>query len=1060
MKKYNVLLVALVFWSALLANPKRNPHPEFENPAIQGINKEAPHASFFSFHTEQGALAGDPCQSPYYLSLDGVWKFKYVTGIANRLHDFANVKTDLADWDNIEVPCNLEMKGYGVPIYFNVGYEFAPGWNFVPPLVDMEKNSLGYFRREFELPKEWDGQQTFIHFGAIKSMGNVWVNGEKVGMSKDSKTPAEFDITPYVHPGKNTVAIELVRWSDASYMECQDFWRLSGLSRSVYLYSQPKVRLRDFFAKALLDNDYQDGLFSLEVDLKNHQQVSSRHEVIYQIIDQAGTLVSSGSQSVTIPVGSQSVHFSSKIAKVKQWSAEIPNLYTLLISLKDEKGQISEATSVKIGFRSVEIKDGLLLVNGKRVLIKGVNLHEFDQHTGQVVDPALVKLDMQRMKELNVNAIRTSHYPQPEFFYQMADQYGFYVVGEHNIETHAMGYDLKKGGTLANNLEWTEAHMARAKNGLERDKNHACVIIWSLGNEAGNGYNFYQNYLWIKQRDNTRPVQYEGARYEWNTDIFCPMYAGIESMEDYAKKHKDRPLIQCEYAHAMGNSVGNLQDYWDMIAKYPNLQGGFIWDWVDQGLLVKNDRGQFWAYGGDFGPKGTPSHGNFVINGVVFPDRSLKPHSYEVKKVYQEIAFKPVDLANGKVEVINNHCFKSLADFVISWEILANGKVVRKGSFDALEVVPGQSSTVAFRPLPSLSAKQTEYFVRFSACTRFASPLLPKGTEVAYEQFPLTPYVPGNHKLNRQGVVNLEEDGGTTVISGKGFSVTFDRQTGIMVSYRYKGSELLLDGKGPRPAFWRAPTDNDYGWKMPSLCAIWKQASENPLAASVFKADRTPQGVRVEVRHNFADGKAAWTSAYLVDANGVVKVENSLVAQDESLPFIPRIGMKMQMPHLFSKLTYFGRGPWENYCDRKTSSLVGRYTASVADLYVPYIRPQENGHRTDVRWLALSGAKRSGLLVVADSLLEFNVLNMPIEDFDAGPSKDKNPMHTTDIVPKPLVEVHLDYRQMGVGGDNSWGAKPHGAYMLKPRKEAYRYSFSLVPFEMESEIDKSLREIK
>jgi beta-galactosidase len=747
------------------------------------------------------------------------------------------------------------------------------------------------------------------------------------------------------------------------------------------------------------------------------------------------------------------LNFKTTIPSVKAWSAETPNLYTLILIMKDAPDNTTEVTSVKIGFRTSEVKDGLFLVNGKRVLIKGVNLHEFNPMTGQVIDKATTMLDMERMKQLNINAIRLSHYPQPEFFYDLADKYGFYLVDEANIESHGMGYDPSKGKSLANNLEWTEAHLFRTRNMFERDKNHPSVIIWSLGNEAGNGYNFYQTYLFIRSRDKMRPVQYERARLEWNTDIYCPMYAKIENIEQYAQKYTDRPLILCEYEHAMGNSVGNIKDYWEIIEKYSNLQGGFIWDWVDQGLADKNEKGEFWAFGGDYGPKGTPSDGNFLINGVVFPDRSLKPHSHEVKHVYQNIGFKADDLSSGRFTIINKFRFTNLKKFVFTYEITANGKVIEFGKLPVLDIGPEQSKQVLINTNKLQPKPGVEYFMTISAKTTIAENMLPAGWEIASEQFKL-PVENGKKQfdLSKAGKVAYKE-GDYIDITGSNFSIAIDTKTGIMTSYISNGNELLLNGFGPRPAFWRAPTDNDFGWHMPGICHLWKQATEQTPVADRIETIQLGDAVQVEVFYNFDSVQAIWKTQYNVMGNGAVKMINELMNADNKIPVIPRIGMKMRMPAEFTQLEYFGRGPWENYCDRNSSAFVGLYKSTVADQYVPYIRPQENGHRTGVRWMVLIRNDGSGLLVVADSLIEFNVLNNPLEDFDAGPDKNQNLCHNNDIKPKKLVELHIDYCQIGVGGDDSWGAWPHEQYLIRPRTQGYKYGFFLIPFSSSKEFE-------
>lgn len=1055
MKKSIILFVGLLSIAFLRAQD-RPPHPELENPSIQGINKEYPHATFISYDSRENALLNDKSKSSRLQMLNGIWKFNFVTGVSNRLKNFAALNIGLTDWNEIPVPSNMEIQGYGIPIYVNIGYEFYPEWNFNPPYInDLEKNNIGYYRRDFEIPQSWDGKQIFIHFGSIKSVGFVWVNGQKVGMSKDSKTPQEFDITKYVKPGNNTIAVEVFRWSDASYLECQDFWRLSGIPREVYVYAQPKVRLRDFFAVASLDDTYTNGVFNLDVELKNHTQKKTQYSVTYEILDDKGEGVASGTKVVELTDTTGHTTFETAILAVKKWSAETPNLYTLLLTIKDKDGNISEITSAKIGFRTSEIKDGLFLINGKSVLIKGVNLHEFHQNTGQVIDQSTTLLDMERMKQLNINAIRLSHYPQPEFFYKLADKYGFYIIDEANIESHGMGYDLSKGKTLGNNPDWCEAHLFRTRNMVERDKNHPSVVIWSLGNEAGNGYNFYQTYLLIENRDTTRPVQYERAGLEWNTDIFCPMYMKLPDLERYAQKHNDRPLIMCEYAHAMGNSIGNFKDYWDVIEKYPNLQGGCIWDWVDQGLADENENGKFWAYGGDYGSDGTPSDGNFCINGVVFPDRSFKPHSLEVKHVYQNIDFKADDLSSGKFIVTNKFRFTNLSKYEFTYEITANGENIRNGDLPILHIAPEQSKTISINTEDIDVGPGVEYFITISAKTSDAENLLPAGWEIASEQFQLPIEAPTKQfDVSSTGEVTYQ-DGDTSIeISGNNFLLFIDKKSGIITSYKNNGKELLLNGYGPRPAFWRAPTDNDYGWKMPKVCQPWKQVSEDSLVAESIKTSQQGNEVNVEVVYKLDLVKSTWKTQYTVMGNGVVKVENLLETSDTTMPVIPRIGMKMQMPVEFSQLEYFGRGPWENYCDRNSSTFVGHYKSTVAEQYVPYIRPQENGHRTDVRWLALTNDDGNGFLIVADSLIEFNALNNPIEDFDAGIDKDKNLLHSNDITHKDLVELHIDYRQMGVAGDDSWGAMPHEPYLIRPDTKGYRYGFTMVPISSSKEVEK------
>jgi beta-galactosidase len=1038
---------------------KHEPDPEIENPAVLSINKELPHSTFMTYSDRAAAMKDIKEESQWFIGLNGKWKFNFVQGKTNRLQDFYKTDLDLSKWADIDVPSNMEMKGYGIPIYTNLEYEWAPGYTQQIPTVDMENNSFGYYRKDFTIPESWKGRQIFVHFGAVKSAGYIWVNGKKVGLTKDSKTPAEFDLTPYVQIGKNTIAVEVIRWTDGSYLECQDFWRMSGLSREVYLYSQPKVRIRDYFAKALLDDKYKDGVFSIELEIKNHTSKKSNSTIEFEILDDAGKKVAGGKTQILVEGEGKTseAKLEAVVKDVKQWSAETPNLYSLLISIKDEKGNVTEFTSSKIGFRTVEIKNGLLLVNGKRVLFKGVNMHEFSPVNGQVITEELMMKDIEQMKKLNVNAMRTCHYPQPEQWYKLCDKYGLYLIGEANIESHAMGYNLQKGGTLGNNPEWLDAHMFRMKNSVERDKNHASIIVWSLGNEAGNGYNFYNTYLWTKKRDNTRPVQYERAGLEWNTDIYCPMYARIPWMEEYAQKYHDRPLIQCEYSHAMGNSEGNLKDYWDLIEKYPNLQGGYIWDWVDQGLLKKDEKGNsYWAFGGDFGPKGTPSDGNFLINGVVFPDRSFKPHSFEVKKVYQNIGFAPANIAEGKFEIINKFRFTNLDKYVFDWDIEANGQKIKSGILGQISVEPEQKKQISI-DLSDIKPKAgVEYFINFHSKVNTPDPFLPLGWELASEQFKLPVYeekIP--YSLPQVEKIDLKEDTAIN-LSTKDFSLSIDKKSGVITSYKFKNNEMIKDGKGPRPNFWRAPSDNDYGWKMPIKCGEWKNASEVDLKAEKAVAKTNEDGsVTVEVEYEFPNVKATWKTNYTVFGNGIIKVNNKLVTADSTMPVIPRIGMKMQLPAQYENLEYFGRGPVENYIDRKYCANVGQYLSKVKDQYTPYVRPQENSHKTDTRWLTLYDNNKSGLAIVADSLFEFSALNNPVEDFDAGIDKDLNFKHINDITPKNLVELNIDYKMMGLGGDDSWGATPHQQYTIYPSAKYFEYGYALVPFDKAKEDDLS-----
>lgn len=674
--------------------------------------------------------------------------------------------------------------------------------------------------------------------------------------------------------------------------------------------------------------------------------------------------------------------------------------------------------------------------------------------------------DFELWKKYNVNTVRTCHYPQQKRFYELCDEYGFYVIDEANIETHGMGYSLQAGGSLGNNPLYLPAHLDRLKDMVERDKNHPSIITWSLGNEAGNGYCFYETYLWLKQRDPSRPVQYERAEHEWNTDIVCPMYISPKGIEAYALNPKShRPLILCEYAHAMGNSLGNFQDYWDIIEKYDLLQGGCIWDWVDQGLKKTNEKGEkFWAYGGDYGDTGTPSDGDFCINGIVYPDRKIKPQTIEMGKVYQNIKFKNFDRTKGTIEVQNEFFFTDLDKYDFAYAVKGNGKVLKTGKF-TVSLRPRQKCTVALNGLPNMDKETVDYQIEFEARQKKAEPFLPQGYVVAREQISVKPAIKPVAKPD-QGVVAQTDNGDKTIFSGKNFSVTFDKNSGLITSYRYKGTEYILDGFGLRPAFWRAPLDNDYGYNSPKLLGKWKEASQQPPVARSFSIDKKENdNVRVVCRYLYPQTRSEWEISYTIFGNGVIKVDNTFEVSDLQAPMIPRVGLRMQLPDSFTRLEYYGRGPWENYIDRRTSCFIGRYEANIADLYEPYVRPQENNHRTDVSWFALTG-KKNALLIVADSLLEFNVSNYPLESFDSGERRDdgrqrpENPQQRHNCDPKPaeLVDLFIDYRMMGVGGDHSWGAQPHEEYQINLAPGKISYGFSLIPLDKNANFEKAIKQ--
>jgi len=1075
MKNYLPLIAILIMISSCTRYSKYEGVPftekeprDWENPTLTGENNEKPHATIISYPDEALALADIKENSPNYISLDGIWKFHLSKTPEERPYWFFKNDYDIRDWDNLEVPSNWQLKGYDdPPIYSNIPYPFPAN----PPKIPHKMNPVGSYKRTFRIPAEWNEKEIFLHFGAVSSFFYVWVNEQYVGFGKDSKTPVEYNITPYVRKGKNSVAVEVYRWSDGSYLEDQDFWRLSGIQRSVFLHARPKTYINDFFVIAALDTEYfTTGKLDLEILISGKQKENYPVSAEVSLIN-ADQKIFQDKVDIALSDGKAVAKFNYDIPNVKKWSAETPDLYSLIISLKDQKGKNLESVSSKIGFRNVEIKNSQLLVNGVPIYLKGVNLHEHHDVTGHVIDEATILKDIKTMKSFNINAVRTSHYPQQELWYQMCDKYGLYLIDEANIESHGIGYD--KDVTLADKPEWYNAHIDRIMRMVERDKNHPSIIIWSMGNESGDGHNFLSAYKWIKERDKTRPVQYERAEKNTNaperhTDIWCPMYARIEYLENYARDEKnDRPLILCEYAHAMGNSVGNLQDYWDVIEKYPKLQGGFIWDWVDQGLLKTNEAGEkFWAYGGDFGPEGIRSDGNFCINGLVWPDRTPHPSLYEVKKVYQYIDFKPADINKGLIKIKNKYDFTDLSHFNFEWEILSDGLVVQSGSFRIPVLLP-HSETVVSIPVSNFQPVEgAEYFLNLRALRPDSWGILPEGHIYAAEQINIPVYKEPSTGIPRDPLSPLQTEtkGQNLEIKGNNLKITFNLQKGSLESIVFKEKEYLL--KGTEPDFWRPPTDNDYGYGMVQRLGVWKKAGERAIVKKADISQPDMDKVVVTFRYDIpapdSTKIADYFSEFTVYSTGDIIVRNNLKKVNSKVPELPRMGMQMQLPASFSNLRWFGRGPHENYADRKTSAFVGLYESTVADQYVPYIRPQENGYKTDTRWLTLTDDAGTGLLFQGMPLICFAALNNIHDDFESPgklsqyrPDAKTANTHTIDVKPRDLVNLNVDFGQMGVGGDDSWGAMIHPQYRLLDNE--YSYSFRIKPVSQDDDILKIVK---
>ncbi len=1023
--------------SACLEQPTSDPF--WEDPAVFAENREPPHASFTPFPTTDGAAAGRSGDSPFRISLNGDWKFHWVPRPDERPMDFFDPDFDASGWAEIPVPSNWEFEGYGYPVYRDEFYSFPAN----PPFIPHDDNPVGSYRRSFEVPPEWDGREIFLNFDGVYSAFYVWVNGEYIGYSEGSRTPAEFRITEAVRPGTNVLAVQVYRWSDGSYIESQDFWRVSGIDRDVYLLSRPTTYLRDFFAEAELDDDYENGRLRLTVNLANRGLgAAGRHEVDFQLRDPEGRLVWEEPEvlEVDVPQGGEAQTTASRsVGRPLHWTAETPALYRLMMRVRGPDGETTEFVFTRVGFRRVEIIDGILTVNGKPITVRGVNRHEHDPDRAHVVDEASMIEDIRLMKQLNINAVRAAHYPNVPRWYELTDLYGLYVVDEANIESHGMGFE--PGVTLAGRPDWLAAHMDRTVRMVERDKNHPSIIIWSLGNEAGDGENFDATAAWIRARDPSRPILYEPSEERDNIDIVAPMYVRPYWLERYARSGAEKPFLLVEYAHAMGNSVGNLADYWAVIDAHPQLQGGFIWDWVDQAMRATDERGrEYWAYGGDFGPAGMRNDGNFLVNGLVSADRQLHPHAWEVKKVYQPVGISWVDGNSRRIVVENRRTFTDLSDLEGTWEYVVDGIPAEAGSLPPLSTPPGGRDTLNLEGVPMIRhGDAVEVVLNVILRMREDAPLLPAGHIVAWEQRhhwqtrPVTGPLPG-------GPLRARETPDAIHVSGDDFTLEFDRATGTLASIRLDGHELLLSG--PAPNFWRAPTDNDYGNGMPVRSGVWKRVGRPPsrhldsMTVAVASASEL-RPLTVTSHFSLRSIGARYTLSHEVHPDGTVAISAHLTDVHEDLPEMPRFGTILTLPGHLDRVEWYGRGPHENYWDRRTGAAVGRYSAPVSELAHPYVRPQETGTRSDTRWVAVTDGSGTGLLVRGLPTVSFSALPYTLEDLDAG--EQKAGRHWADLVTRDEVTLTVDYRQQGVGGDDSWGAVPHHEYTLRPREMGFRF---------------------
>lgn len=1025
---------------------------ELQTPEIVSVNRMPMRASAFAYESAELAEKRVKENSRYFLSVNGNWKFNWVQNPDDRPKDFYTLAYDDSKWVNFPVPANWELNGYGLPIYVNQPYEFA-GAKFRagrlnPPFdIPADNNPVGSYRKKVMIPADWDGRQVFIHLGAVKSAFFIWVNGKKVGYSEDSKLAAEFDITEYVKPGENLLALQVYRWSDASYLECQDMWRISGIERDVYLYATPKLDIRDFKVQSNLVNNYKDGSLQVNIEVNSYKtDVRTLHSkadsftVEARLTDAAGKEIYKEVSGAYTVLGryKTDVSFKKEIPAVKTWTAEIPDLYTLYLTLKDKGGKVLEVIPVRVGFRSIEIKGRDLLVNGKRVFFKGVNRHEHNPKTGHALTKADMLKDMEMMKKLNVNAVRHSHYPPDPYWMELCDEYGLYVIDEANIESHGRGYDLEF--TFANDKKWRTAHLERIKRMYERDKNYPSVITWSLGNEAGNGVNMYEAYDWLKKED-TRPVQYERSEWDYNTDVLCPQYPSPDWVAAWGRSKDPRPLIMSEYAHIMGNSLGNFKDYWDAIESTPGAQGGYVWEWIDQAFdTVKNGK-RILAYGGDFpltGPVNEDfSDNNFCVKGVVTAYRELTPMAVELKKVHQFI--KTRYKGSNIINIANTYFFRNIDNVQLQWELLEDGKSIAKGIVPALNIQPGSNADITL-PVKSKIYDDKEYFLNVSYRLKNEEPFLEKGYEIAYEQMPYSGGAYAVKPAIGRVAVSATRAGNTLTLQGKNFIAVFDTKDGILSSYKVNGLSVIESG--PKPGFYRAPTDNDVGAGLNQSLRNWRNVYDKTDVADSKLEQVGANEYKVTFTKSVLGGQAKTMQVFTVYGDGSIHVSNSFEVQKGDYETLMRIGNDLELNKQLGSIQWYGRGPWENYWDRKYANQVGIYKQTLSQQYFPYARPQESGNKTDVRWATFTNEKGKGIKIeFADSLLSVSAIPYNIDDLDPAPEKAQ--YHSGELVQRDRIFMHIDLLQLGVQGIDSWGAMPLKKYWI--RSGTYSYSYWIRP---------------
>ncbi|MCR4603237.1 MAG: DUF4981 domain-containing protein [Prevotella sp.] len=1032
----NLLLSMMLVASATAMAAEKT--PVWKDPAVNQVNREARRADFFAFENADKAKAGDKTKSSRYMSMEGKWRFNFVKDHNLAPADFFSLKFDDSQWVDFPVPGLFEIEGYGDKTYKNAGYAWSTTFDNNPPYIGETNNYTGSYRRTFDLPQDWNGQEVYFHVGSATSNLSVWVNGKYVGYSEDSKVAAEFNITKYLKKGQNLIAMQVMRWCDGSYLEDQDFWRFTGIAREVYLYARPKAHIQDIVITQDLDVASKRGILKVDATTTGGAKVAVK--MIYpdgKVGDEFG------------------LNHEVVLNDVKPWSAEQPQLYTLLITAS--KGdKVLEVVRQRVGFRHIEIKGGQLLVNGQPILIKGADRHELDPDGGYIVPVERMVEDIKIMKQLNINAVRTCHYPDDPRWYDLCDEYGIYLTAEANLESHGMGYGEQ---TLAKRADFEKMHLERNEANVKSFKNHPSIIVWSLGNEAGFGPNFEKCYTWIKDYDKTRPVQYERAPYESGfTDITCPMYADYNWCERYCKGNNPRPLIQCEYAHAMGNSMGGFKEYWDLIRKEAKYQGGYIWDFVDQGMRDKSPiTGRtIFTYGGDYGQYPASDY-NFNCNGVIAPDRRLNPHAYEVGYYYQNIWVSDKGLKEGKFEIYNENFFKTLDDIELEWFVGGAGDhhhdsqgrpagmtFGHGGKIDISGIQPQQRKVFTDENMKQIATRvlghhgDQEIFVIFQFKSKNGAPLIEKGQVLARQQFCLNAYKFPELKPAEDSQVAKEETNSYVKLTANGTELSVGKWTGTIDYLNVDGRQMLQFRESITPEFWRAPTDNDFGANLQRRFATWK----NPQM-KLTKVEST--GNAIKVNFDMPDQKAQLAMTYTLTAEGEVIVREQLTTNKEAqVSNMFRYGMQLQMPKQFDRIEYYGRGPAENYIDRNSSEFLGVYGNKVQDEYFEYVRPQESGNHTDVRWFRVLDADGKGLEFYSNAPMEASAMPYTMDQLDDGMSKDKKwGHHSGDLIPAGKTQVFVQQRQFGLGCVNSWGAWPREEYRLTYKD--YDFTFAIKP---------------